>query len=157
MTVEHVGAVLAEQQAVIALLINRFWLTDPRSPGDAETLSRALYSHLVMLEQTLQPAFHVAEQANTIQATVRLVAGQLATAVSQLQDSGSFFAYEELKISIPMLFASELLLVRSTPRGDVIDQDLAQRMDDQFTALMGTSDLQEMRVLLSSLPLEHQI
>lgn len=140
---KHVGAVVAEQQAVMALLSKRLWLTDQRSPDDAESFSRALFSHLVVVEQALIPAFRRADQATGMQATMRLVAAQLATAVAELQDSGSLCAYKDLKISIPMLFAAESMLVRGVPDEAVIDLDLALRLDDEFAALMGRSDLRD--------------
>jgi len=85
---DHVSAVLAEQQAVVVLLMKRLWLTDQRNPGDAETLTRALYSHLVVLEQAVIPVFRRGSQVTAVHAAVGIVAGQLAVAVKRNEHTG---------------------------------------------------------------------
>jgi hypothetical protein len=53
----YVGAVLAEQQAVISLLMRRLRAAEYESVADAETLVRALFGHLKVAEHLLLPAF----------------------------------------------------------------------------------------------------
>ena len=102
----------------------------------------------MVIEQALVPAFRGTDHAPAMQQTMSLVAMQLATAVARLQDVGSLSAFEDLKTSIPILFAVEELLIRNVPSEAVIDLEFAQRLDDEFASLMGRSDLQEIRVLL---------
>src|SRR5204862_7072439 len=107
----HIGAVLAEQQAVVSLLMKRLQAADYASAAAAETCAGALFSHLRVIERLVLPALSTSKNLQGTQAAVRMVAAQLASAVGEQERTGSMASYAELQTSVPLLFLAEGLLL----------------------------------------------
>ena len=143
----HIGAVLAEQQAVVSLLMKRLQAADYASVAAAESCAGALFSHLRVIERLVLPALSNSENFQGAQAAVRMVAAQLAASVGEQQRTGSMASYAELQTSVPLLFLAEGLLLRGASRTALpaSSASLAQQAEEQFILLMGSADFNEIR------------
>jgi len=143
----HIGAVLAEQQAVVSLLMKRLQATDYASVTAAESCAGALFSHLRVIERLVLPALSTSKNLQGTQAAVRMVAAQLAAAVGEQERTGSMASYAELQASVPLLFLAEGLLLRDASKTalSASSASLAQQAEEQFILLMGSADLNEIR------------
>ena len=138
----YVGAVLAEQQAVISLLMRRLRAAEYESVADAETLVRALFGHLKVAEHLLLPAFVTSRHFASAKAALGLAVAHLAAAVAEQQRTGSLTSYAQLDQSVPMLFAAEGLLLHDATKTELHAlSGLGQQAEEEFTLLIGRADL----------------
>ena len=144
------GAILAEQQAVISLLMKRLQAATYTSVADAETLARALFGHLSVIERLVLPVFATSKTLLGAQAALRMVAAQLAAAVTEQQSSGSMTSYAELLASVPLVFLAEGQLLREATRDELRAlSSVAEQVEEEFTLLIGRADVSEIRQSLS--------
>ena len=143
----HIGAVLAEQQAVVSLLMKRLQATEYASAAAAESCASALFSHLKVVERLVLPTLSTSKNLQGAQAAVRLVAAHLAAAVGEQERTGSMASYAELQGSVPLLFLAEGLLLRDASKTALPSSSasLAQQAEEQFILLMGNADFNEIR------------
>ena len=143
----HIGAVLAEQQAVVSLLMKRLQAADYASVTAAESCAGALFSHLRVIERLVLPALSTSKNLQGAQAAARMVAAQLAAAVGEQERTGSMASYAELQVSVPLLFLAEGLLLRDASKTALpaSSATLAQQAEEQFILLMGSTDFNEIR------------
>src|SRR5258706_971954 len=104
-----IGSVLAEQRAVVTLLMKRCQATDQPTPAGVESFLQALFGHMTVLERVVLPALGRSKHAGGVAAALRISAAHLAkTLAEQRVDS-------HLCDSIPLLFVAETLLLRDAP------------------------------------------
>jgi len=142
-----IDSVLAEQQAVVMLLLNRCQATDQATPSTVESFLRVLFSHISVVEQVVLPAFRQSEQAAGVAEALRVVATYLAAAVAELRNSGTLALDSHLRDSIQLLFLAEVLLLRDAPLPErrALSSSLAEDAENRFLMLIGCDAPDETR------------
>ena len=109
------ASVLKEQHAVIHLLFGRVLSARQDVAVDVDSLNRALYSHLLVVETIVLPALVGSGHHAEASLAVKTSASELAAALVDYQRNGSLTLYESLKLRVHTLFTVLTMLLRDMP------------------------------------------